>query len=112
MNREIHVRFCEGLGVQLPWATHLRTFTARACAASPLVCDARAGFSLTQLDQSFPRDSPKVEGKGVRSPALNESQEPVSEPAPSAAMRSSAAAIIVLKRGSLRRGSRSGSTLA
>jgi hypothetical protein len=23
MNREIHVRFCEGLGVQLPWATHL-----------------------------------------------------------------------------------------
>jgi hypothetical protein len=22
MNREIHVRFCEGLGVQLPWATH------------------------------------------------------------------------------------------
>ena len=89
-----------------------RTFTARACAASLLVCDARAGFSLTQLDQSFPRDSPKVEGKGVRSPARNESQEPVSEPAPSAAMRSSAAAIIVLKRGSLRRGSRSGSTLA
>jgi hypothetical protein len=24
MKREPHVRFCEGLGVQLPWATHLR----------------------------------------------------------------------------------------
>ena len=36
-----------------------RTFTARACAASPLVCDARAGFSLTQLDQSFPREIPQ-----------------------------------------------------
>jgi hypothetical protein len=23
MKREPHVRFCEGLGVQLPWATHL-----------------------------------------------------------------------------------------
>jgi hypothetical protein len=23
MKRELHVRFCEGLGVQLPWATHL-----------------------------------------------------------------------------------------
>jgi hypothetical protein len=23
MNREIHVRFCEGLRVQFPWATHL-----------------------------------------------------------------------------------------
>jgi hypothetical protein len=22
MNREVHVRFCEGLGVQLPWSTH------------------------------------------------------------------------------------------
>jgi hypothetical protein len=25
MNREVHVRFFEGLRVQLPWATHLRT---------------------------------------------------------------------------------------
>ena len=24
MNREVHVRFFEGLRVQLPWATHLR----------------------------------------------------------------------------------------
>jgi len=24
MNREIHVRFCEGLRVRFPWATHLR----------------------------------------------------------------------------------------
>jgi hypothetical protein len=23
MNREIHVRFCEGLRVRFPWATHL-----------------------------------------------------------------------------------------
>src|SRR5580700_583820 len=57
-------------------------------------------------------DSPKVERKGVRSPAHTESQEPVSEAVPSAAMRSSAAATIALKRGSSRRGSRSGSTLA
>jgi hypothetical protein len=26
MNREIHVRFCEGLRVRFPWATHLRSF--------------------------------------------------------------------------------------
>jgi len=25
MNREIHVRFCEGLRVRFPWATHLRS---------------------------------------------------------------------------------------
>jgi hypothetical protein len=24
MNREVHVRFCEGLGVKLPWSTHPR----------------------------------------------------------------------------------------
>jgi hypothetical protein len=23
MNREVHVRFCEGLGVKFPWATRL-----------------------------------------------------------------------------------------
>ena len=23
MNREVHVRFCEGLGVRFPWATRL-----------------------------------------------------------------------------------------
>ncbi len=22
MNREVHVRFCESLGVRFPWATH------------------------------------------------------------------------------------------
>jgi len=26
MNREIHVRFCEGLRVRFPWATHLDRF--------------------------------------------------------------------------------------
>lgn len=25
MNREVHVRFWEGLRVRFPWATHLRT---------------------------------------------------------------------------------------
>ena len=29
MKRELHVRFCEGLGVQLPWATHLPPFRLR-----------------------------------------------------------------------------------
>ena len=24
MNREVHVRFCEGLGVKFPWATRLK----------------------------------------------------------------------------------------
>jgi hypothetical protein len=33
MNREVHVRFCEGLGVQLLWATHLPT-VADVCNAS------------------------------------------------------------------------------
>ena len=28
MNREVHVRFFEGLRVQLPWATHLLSFMA------------------------------------------------------------------------------------
>ena len=28
MNREVHVRFCEGLGVKFPWATRLFNFEA------------------------------------------------------------------------------------
>ena len=31
MNREVHVRFCEGLGVQFPRATRLREGLVIAC---------------------------------------------------------------------------------
>jgi hypothetical protein len=33
MNREIHVRFCEGLRVRFPWATHLRLCQNRKTSA-------------------------------------------------------------------------------
>jgi hypothetical protein len=56
MKRELHVRFCEGLGVQLPWATHLWTFNigkadigGEALTNSPPSCSAVSGGELLPL---------------------------------------------------------------
>jgi hypothetical protein len=36
MNREIHVRFWEGLRVRFPWATHLATVAMRPSTAGAM----------------------------------------------------------------------------
>ena len=42
MSREIHVRFCEGLGVQFPWATRHLLLASSADAARQALEDGRA----------------------------------------------------------------------
>ena len=49
MNRQIHVRFWEGLGVRFPWATRLFPSTMRARACSAVQSRTRTPFLVLTL---------------------------------------------------------------